>query len=31
MAWVLLLIIAVFTAINFKFSSQWVFYEDKAD
>ncbi len=31
MAWVLLLVIAVFTAINFKFSSQWVFYEDKAD
>jgi multiple sugar transport system permease protein len=31
MAWVLLLIIAIFTAINFKFSSQWVFYEDKAD
>jgi multiple sugar transport system permease protein len=31
MAWVLLLIIAVFTAINFKFSSNWVFYEDRAD
>jgi multiple sugar transport system permease protein len=31
MAWVLLLVIAVFTAINFKFSSQWVFYEDKVD
>jgi multiple sugar transport system permease protein len=29
MAWVLLLIIAVFTAIVFKFSSYWVFYEDK--
>ena len=31
MAWVLLLVIAIFTAINFKFSSQWVFYEDKVD
>jgi multiple sugar transport system permease protein len=31
MAWVLLLVIAVFTAINFKFSSNWVFYEDKVD
>jgi multiple sugar transport system permease protein len=31
MAWVLLLVIGVFTAINFKFSSQWVFYENKAD
>jgi multiple sugar transport system permease protein len=29
MAWVLLLIIAVFTAVVFKFSSYWVFYEDK--
>jgi multiple sugar transport system permease protein len=31
MAWVLLLVIGIFTAINFKFSSQWVFYENKAD
>jgi multiple sugar transport system permease protein len=31
MAWVLLLVIAIFTAINFRFSSQWVFYEDKVD
>jgi multiple sugar transport system permease protein len=31
MAWVLLLVIAIFTAINFKFSSQWVFYEEKVD
>ncbi len=31
MAWVLLLIIAVFTALTFKFSSYWVFYEDKAE
>jgi len=31
MAWVLLLIIAVFTAINFKFSNRWVFYEEKAE
>jgi multiple sugar transport system permease protein len=28
MAWVLLLVIGIFTAINFKFSSQWVFYEE---
>jgi multiple sugar transport system permease protein len=28
MAWVLLLIIAVFTAINFYFSKHWVFYGD---
>ncbi len=31
MAWVLLLIIAVFTALTFKFSSNWVFYEEKRD
>lgn len=31
MAWVLLLIIAVFTAITFKFSNNWVFYEEKRD
>ncbi len=31
MAWVLLLIIAVFTALTFKFSTHWVFYEDKKD
>jgi multiple sugar transport system permease protein len=31
MAWILLLVIAIFTAINFKFSSQWVFYENKED
>lgn len=31
MAWVLLLIIAVFTALTFKFSSHWVFYEEKRD
>jgi multiple sugar transport system permease protein len=29
MAWVLLLIIAVFTAVAFKFSSYWVFYEEE--
>jgi multiple sugar transport system permease protein len=29
MAWVLLLIVAVFTAITFKTSSRWVFYEDE--
>jgi multiple sugar transport system permease protein len=29
MAWVLLLVIAVLTAINFKLSSLWVFYETK--
>ncbi|MCB8943731.1 MAG: sugar ABC transporter permease [Ardenticatenaceae bacterium] len=29
MAWVLLLIVAVFTAITFKTSSAWVFYEDQ--
>ena len=29
MAWVLLLIVAVFTAITFKTSSRWVFYEDQ--
>lgn len=29
MAWVLLVIIAVFTALVFRFSSYWVFYEDK--
>jgi multiple sugar transport system permease protein len=28
MAWVLLLIIAIFTAVAFKFSSYWVFYEE---
>lgn len=28
MAWVLLLIIAVFTALAFKFSTYWVFYEE---
>lgn len=31
MAWVLLLIIAAFTGIVFKTSSQWVFYEGKGD
>lgn len=31
MAWVLLLIIAVFTAITFKISDNWVFYEEKRD
>jgi multiple sugar transport system permease protein len=31
MAWVLLLIIAVFTALTFKFSDNWVFYEEKRD
>jgi len=31
MAWVLLLIVAVFTGLTFKFSSYWVFYEEKAD
>ncbi len=31
MAWVLLLIVAIFTGITFKFSSYWVFYEEKAD
>jgi multiple sugar transport system permease protein len=29
MAWVLVLIIAVFTAINFYFSKRWVFYSDR--
>lgn len=29
MAWVLLLIVAIFTAITFKTSSSWVFYEDQ--
>jgi hypothetical protein len=29
MAWVLLLVIAVMTAIAFKLSSLWVFYETK--
>lgn len=29
MAWVLLLIIGIFTAITFKFSSYWVYYEQK--
>jgi multiple sugar transport system permease protein len=29
MAWVLLLIVAIFTAITFKTSSAWVFYEDQ--
>jgi multiple sugar transport system permease protein len=29
MAWVLVLIIAVFTAINFYFSKRWVFYNDR--
>jgi multiple sugar transport system permease protein len=28
MAWVLLLIIAIFTAVAFKFSTYWVFYEE---
>lgn len=31
MAWVLLVIIAVFTALTFKFSNNWVFYEEKRD
>ncbi|MFZ6026681.1 MAG: carbohydrate ABC transporter permease [Chloroflexota bacterium] len=31
MAWVLLLVIAIFTALTFKFSTNWVFYEEKAD
>jgi multiple sugar transport system permease protein len=31
MAWVLLVIIGVFTALTFKFSSHWVFYEEKKD
>jgi multiple sugar transport system permease protein len=29
MAWVLLLIIGALTALNFKLSSRWVFYETK--
>jgi multiple sugar transport system permease protein len=29
MAWILLLIIAIFTAFTFRFSSHWVFYEEK--
>jgi multiple sugar transport system permease protein len=29
MAWVLLLIVGIFTAITFKFSSYWVYYEQK--
>ena len=29
MAWVLLLIVGIFTAITFKTSSRWVFYEDE--
>jgi multiple sugar transport system permease protein len=29
MAWALLLIIGIFTAITFKFSSYWVYYEQK--
>jgi multiple sugar transport system permease protein len=29
MAWVLLLVIALFTAVAFKFSSYWVFYEEE--
>lgn len=29
MAWVLLLIVAVFTALTFRTSSRWVFYEDE--
>jgi len=28
MAWVLLVIIAIFTGINFYFSKKWVFYDD---
>lgn len=31
MAWILLLIVAFFTAIVFKSSNQWVFYENNAD
>jgi multiple sugar transport system permease protein len=31
MAWVLLVIVAIFTALTFKFSSYWVFYEEKAE
>lgn len=31
MAWVLLLIIAVFTALTFRISNNWVFYEEKRD
>lgn len=31
MAWVLLLIVGVFTAITFKFSSYWVYYEQKEE
>jgi multiple sugar transport system permease protein len=31
MAWILLLIIGVFTAFTFKFSSHWVFYEEKVN
>jgi multiple sugar transport system permease protein len=31
MAWVLLVVVALFTAFTFKFSSHWVFYEEKAE
>jgi hypothetical protein len=31
MAWVLLVIIAIFTALTFKLSNNWVFYEEKKD
>jgi multiple sugar transport system permease protein len=31
MAWVLLIVIAIFTALTFKFSNNWVFYEEKKD
>lgn len=31
MAWVLLLIVGIFTAITFKFSSYWVYYEQKEE
>jgi multiple sugar transport system permease protein len=31
MAWVLLVIIAIFTALTFKLSNNWVFYEEKRD
>lgn len=31
MAWVLLVIVGIFTAITFKFSSYWVYYEQKED
>ena len=31
MAWILLVIVGFFTALVFKSSSQWVFYENNSD